>query len=132
VGRPFSETKDIHIKADRRVIGTTTTGGGTPQSTPISPTLFTIYMSALVGEMEEMSRSEGGKGMNTRGGKAKDRNRRKFIPLSYIDDVSSVRVGREDKMDKVLTEVAPRYRLKWDRSKDWVNEVHLGVSLNDK
>jgi len=44
-----------------------------------------------------MARREAGQGMDTRGGKAVDLNRRKFIPLSYIDDVHSVRVGREDK-----------------------------------
>jgi len=35
-------------------------------------------------------------------------------------------------MDEVLEEVATRYRLKWDRSKDWTNAVHLGVNLNSK
>jgi len=55
-----------------------------------------------------------------------------FIPLSYIDDINSVRVGKPKPMDEVLEQMATRYKLKWDRSKDWKNRVHLGVDMNEK
>jgi len=52
--------------------------------------------------------------------------------LSYIDDVNSVRVGKPGPMDEALEERASSYGLKWDRSKDWVNQVHLGVNINKR
>lgn len=53
-----------------------------------------------------------------------------FIPLSYIDDVNSVRVGKTGPLDDVLEEAAAWYRLKWDRSKDWKNKAHLRLDIN--
>jgi len=49
--------------------------------------------------------------MNTKGGRPGAVDGR-FIPLSYIDDVNSVRVGKAKPMDDVLEEVSTRYRLK--------------------
>jgi len=72
---------------------------------------------------EEESRHQ----MDTRSGRSR---KDVFIPLQYIDDVNSVRVGKEKQMDEALEKAAREYKLKWDRSKDWKNEVHLGVNLN--
>jgi len=71
--------------------------------------------------------------MHTRGRSlGENRHKNRFIPVSYIDDVNSVRVGKKEPMDEALEEATSKYRLKWDRSKDWKNEVHLGVNLNGK
>lgn len=55
-----------------------------------------------------------------------------FIPLSYIDDVNSIRVGCQGPMDEVLEETATSYRLVCDSAKDWKNKVHPGVDLNPR
>lgn len=55
-----------------------------------------------------------------------------FIPLSYIDEVNSVKVGRVASVDKALWEAIQKYRLTWNRSKDRKDEVHLLVNLNEK
>ena len=41
-----------------------------------------------------------------------------------------MRVGKIGPMDDALEEAATRYRLRWDRSKDWTNSVYLGVDMN--
>jgi len=60
------------------------------------------------------------------------RRGRSFIPLSYIYDVNSVGVGKACPMDEALEETSSRYRVRWDRLKDWKNGIHLGVNLNGK
>ena len=35
-------------------------------------------------------------------------------------------------MDRALGQAAEEFKLKWDRSKDWKNDVHLGVNLDKK
>jgi len=44
--------------------------------------------------------------MDIRTGRGEDMGRRVFIPLSYTDDVNSVRVGNSGPMDEVLQETA--------------------------
>jgi len=58
--------------------------------------------------------------------------KRNRVPLSYIDDVNSVRVGKVGPMDEVLEETPSKYRMKWDRTKDWKNVVHLRVNLDGR
>jgi len=48
-------------------------------------------------EKQEMRRHK----MNTRSGKGEGGGRT-WVPLSYIDDVNSVRVGKTDLMDEAL------------------------------
>jgi len=55
-----------------------------------------------------------------------------FVPLSYIDDVNSVRVGPPGPMDEALETAAAEFNLQWDRSKDWKNGVHLVVDLRER
>jgi len=130
----FLRPRSFKVKVDGETIGSTTMVGGTPQGSPLSPTLFTIYMSRVVWEAEgEMDKLEGKRRRSSRKGTEKGTGEpRDFIPLSYIDDVNSVRKGRVTNMDKALEGASQKYRLKWDRSKDWKDEVHLGVNLNGR
>jgi len=129
----FLRPREFEVGVDGRKIGKGTMVGGTPQGSPLSPALFTIYMSAMVWKAEKKLREteeERRHKMETRG--KKQERERTFIPLSYIDDVNSVRVGGPRKMDEALESAAKEYRLQWFRSKDWKNGVHLGVNINAK
>ena len=130
----FLRPRNFEVKVDGRKIGEGRMVGGTPQGSPLSPALFTVYMSAMVCKAEEGLRraeEEGRHKMNTRRG-AGGRGERVFAPLSYIDDVNSVRVGPPGPMDEALETAAAEFRLQWDRSKDWKNGVHLGVDMRER
>jgi len=78
---------------------------------------FDIYISAMVWRAEEAMREKDKKrGRSTRGEGGSQRGDTGFIPLSYIDEINSVRVGKEKPMDEVLEEPATRYRLYWNRT----------------
>ena len=52
----FLRPRTFAVKVDGRVIGEGTMAGGTPQGPPLSPTLFMIYMLAMVWEVECLHR----------------------------------------------------------------------------
>jgi len=90
--------RTFEVKIDGRVIGKGTMVGGTPQGSPLSPTLFTAYMSAMVWEAERLLKHREELESETRRPNVETRNRGthhapekgrdRFIPLSYIDDVN--------------------------------------------
>ena len=94
----FLRPRTFEVKVDRKRIGSTMVIRGTLQGSPISPTLFTIYMSRVVGEAEkELDRLEGSRRQSSRKGMDwGDTKSRDFTPLSYIDDVNSVRVTTDN------------------------------------
>jgi len=131
----FLRLRNFEVRVDGRRIGKGTMVGGTPQGSPLSPALFTVYMSAMVWKAErEMERfeEESRHKMSTRRELGGTRRGGTFIPLSYIDDVNSIRVGNPRQMDKALESAAKEFNLQWDRSKDWKNEVHLEVDINGR
>jgi len=92
----FLRPRTFNIRADGKVIGRTTMVRGTPQDSPVSPTLLTIYMSAVVKcAEEELGKREEVRGAGARlRSQGRERAGRVFIPLSYIGDVNSIRVGK--------------------------------------
>ena len=52
----FMRPRTFDVKVNRRVIGKGMMVGGTPQGSPLSPTLFTAYMSSMVWEAERLLR----------------------------------------------------------------------------
>ena len=46
--RGFLRPRPLSRKVDHRVTGNATMTGGTPEGSPLSPSLYTIYMSAMV------------------------------------------------------------------------------------
>lgn len=95
----FLRPRSFEPKVAGKGIGEGTMVGETLQGSPLSPTLFTIYMVVMVWEAEkEMAATEEVKHqMNTRNG---GHSRDIFIPLQYINDVNSVRVGKEGPMGR--------------------------------
>ena len=43
----------------------------------------------------------------------------RHLPLSYIDGVTSIRIGPQLVMHPALEEAAEEVHIKWDHSKDW-------------
>ena len=64
--------------------------------------------------------------------RTRDYLKRLFESLQFIDDCNSVVHGSVKDMDRSLGQAAEEFKLKWDRSKDWKNGVHLGVNLDRK
>jgi len=52
--------RQFMMEVDGQVLGKVTMTGGTPQGSPLSPALFTIYMSSVVGDTEERLKQRGG------------------------------------------------------------------------
>jgi len=77
------------VEVDGHTLGEVTMTGGTPQSSPLSPALFTVYISSVVWEAERrLAQRKGGRELRSR-------RRESYWPLSFIDDVNGVRVGGE-------------------------------------
>jgi len=82
------------IEVDGKVLVSTVMTGGTPQGSPLSPALLTIYMSSVVWAAEKRLKE------GTR--KLRRERRDSYWLLSYIDDVDGARVGGEREMGQAL------------------------------
>ena len=120
--------RTFRMEVDGEDLGEVTMTGGTPQGSPLSPALYTIYMSSVVWTAEEKLRTRVG-GRSLRG-----ERRANYWPLSYIDDVNGVRIGGEREMDDALESAGQIAGVKWDREKNWRGNKgkHLGVVMQDQ
>jgi len=120
--------RQFTMEVDGQTLGSVTMTGGTPQGSPLSPALFTVYMSSVVWEAEQRLRQRPG------GRELRRERRESYWPLSYIDDVNGVRIGGEEEMDEALTAAAEAAGVRWDHDKDWRGNrgKHLGVVMQDQ
>jgi len=84
------------MEVDGHDLGEVVMTGGTPQGSPLSLALFTMYMSSVVWDAERMLLQRGGSRKLRRG------RRESYWPLSFIDGVNGVRVGGKRELDDAL------------------------------
>ena len=122
----FLAPREFDITVDDRVIGSTKMTGGTPQGPPLSPSLFTIYMSAIIRRAQQLDRERDQNrishqalrsGPKVAGGSCR--------LLQFIDDCNPIVTGDPRDMDSALTEAAEEFKLVWDHTKDWKSGIHL-------
>ena len=97
----FLAAMSFQIRTDR-VIGETKMTGGTLQGSPLSQSLFTIYMSAMVRRVEELDEERQHRKLNAHNLRRRDRPLRSFQSLQFIDDCNSVVNGDVKDMDLAL------------------------------
>jgi len=120
--------REFTMEVDGQALGKVTMTGGTPQGSPLSPALFTIYMSSVVWDAEDRLRQRVG------GRELRQERRVSYWPLSFIDDVNGVRVGGEKELDEALEAAARKAGVRWYHDKDWTGSKgkHLGVIMLDQ
>ena len=126
--KDFLALRSFQIKTNR-IIGESTMMEGTPQGSPLSPILFTMYLSAMVKRVDEKLQRKRNERHNLRN-IGRPPLTRAFESLQFIDYYNSIVRGNVKDMEKTLERAAEEFKLKWDRSKDWKNEIHLGVNLD--
>jgi len=102
--------REFDVEVDGRWIGRARMTGGTPQGSPLSPALFTVYMSSVVWAAERRMRERTHM-------KLRNPVRERYWPLSFIDDVNGVCIGSEKEVDKALQSAAEAAGIRWDREK---------------
>ena len=125
----------INIWVDGKVAYTTTMTAGTPQGSPLSPSLFSIYASEMVWRAQRTLRQQAQQRRSSkRLRKLPEEDR--LLPLSYIDDINTLvpRTTRTNTWHEQLDKAAESVGLKWDKAKDWEgsDHPHLGVYIGNE
>ena len=112
--------RTIEIWVDGKRAHTTTMIAGTPQGSPLSPSLFSIYASEMVWRAQREQQQQ------IQQSRAALRPqmvlvRAHVFPLSYIDDINALvpRTVKTATWHKYLQKAAQSVQLKWDEAKDW-------------
>ena len=124
----------IDVYLDGKLAHTATMIEGTPQGSPLSLSLFSIYASEMVWQAQrglQQQLQQGRAGLRLRKMQAVVQ----VLPLSYIDDINALvpRTTSTKTWHKHLNEAAVSVMLKWDEEKDWDanDSPHLGVYIGN-
>ena len=118
----FLEPRRFNISIYNRIIGCTTMTEATPQGSPLRPALLTVYMSHMITQaQEQMDKIREEKNVLRSKGRHDI-----LIPLSFVYDCNSIRVGDKRSMDKCFEKAAEDWGVEWDKEKEWKDAIHLG------
>jgi len=91
----FPTPKDIQHEGGWKVISGTTMVRGNPQGSPIAARTAVVWEAERILKEKEGEERRKTHGMRLRAqGSEGHTAKSKFLPLSYIDDINSVRVGK--------------------------------------
>ena len=95
----------------------------------MSPSLFTINMTAMVRRAGELAKERTNRKRELR---EKHRRDPTFVSLQFIDDCNSLIKKNPKRIDDIFEQAAEESKWKWDHEKDSKNGIHFGVNLQER